>query len=131
MNLTPYSRNKILKTFELWRVPKDFAEPMYNYLVHGFEPGSCFTAVLANDFARAMLASHPANTVEAFKALTKWILDNVPSEARGSAAAVSAWCKLPTSTRRSILEDHKIVLTEAEEVWMTLQGAPTHEPHLY
>jgi hypothetical protein len=49
MNLTAHSRNRILKTFELWRVPKDFADPMYNYLVHGYEPGSFFTAVLAND----------------------------------------------------------------------------------
>ena len=131
MKLTPYSRNKILKTFEHWRVPKDFAEPMYNYLVHGFNPGSCFSAVLANDFARAMLASHPANTVEAFKALANWVADVVPREARGSFNNVGVWCSLPTSTRRSILEDHEIILTEAEEVWMTLQSAPTREPHLY
>jgi hypothetical protein len=69
MNLTPYSRNRILETFKTWRVDKEFADPMYNYLVLGFSPGSCFTSVLANDFLSAVSRSHPGNTIEAFKHL--------------------------------------------------------------
>jgi len=131
MNLTPYSRNRILKTFQTWHVEKEFADPMYNYLVHGFNPGSCFTAVLANDFLRAILASHPANTIEAFKHLAGWIRDNVPAEARGSYAAVDHWTSLTDTVRREVLESTGLVLTADQEMWATLKNIPTTEPVLY
>ena len=134
MKLTPYSRysrNRILGTFKMWEVPKDFADPMFNYLMHGFNPGSCFTAVLANDFLRAILASHPANTIEAFKHLAGWIRDNVPAEARGSYAAVDHWTSMGPEFRRSILESAGLVLTTDQEMWMTLKGEHTTEPVLY
>jgi Txe/YoeB family toxin of Txe-Axe toxin-antitoxin module len=131
MKLTDYSKKRIYDTFEKWRVARDFAEPMYNYLVFGFEPGSCFTSVLANDFFGAMTRSHPSNTVQAFKDLVKWIADTVPAEARGSYAAVKYWTALPEDTRRSILEDHRLVYKSEEEVWMTLQGRPSVDPELY
>jgi len=131
MNLTPYSRNRILKTFQDWHVEKEFADPMYNYLVHGFNPGSCFTAVLANDFLRAILASHPANTIEAFKHLAGWIRDNVPAEARGSYAAVDHWTSLTDTVRREVLESTGLVLTADQEMWATLKNIPTTEPVLY
>jgi len=114
-----------------WDMPKEFADPMYNYIVHGFNPGSCFTAVLANDFRRAIGASHPNNTVEAFKALAGWIEECMPPETKGSYNNVEVWCNLPEQTRRSILADYEIILTEAEEIWMALQGKPTNEPQLY
>jgi hypothetical protein len=131
MQLTKYSRNKILETFNKWRVDKEFADPMYNYLVFGFSPGSCFTSVLANDFFGAMTRSHPANTVEAFKALAKWIADTVPSEARGSYKAVEDWTRLTAEQRRVILEKYGVVLPEDQEVWLTLNDTPTQEPYLY
>jgi hypothetical protein len=131
MKLTKYSRNKILETFKRWDVPKDFADPMYNYLVHGFQPGSCFTAVLANDFRRAILASHPSNTVEAFKALAGWIDEVMPAETKGSYNNVDVWCSLPADVRRLILEDYEIIHTTQQEVMMTLQDKPTTEPVLY
>ena len=131
MKLTPYSRNRILSTFQTWHVDKEFADPMFNYLVHGFNPGSCFTAVLANDFLRAILASHPANTIEAFKHLAGWIRDNVPAEARGSYAAVDHWTSMSPEFRRSVLESAGLVLTTDQEMWMTLKGEHTTEPVLY
>jgi len=131
MKLTLYSRNRILKTFRDWHVDKDFADPMYNYLVHGFEPGSCFTSVLANDFFGAIIKSHPANTVEAFKALVKWIQDTVPAEARGSYAAVKHWTSLTETVRREVLESTGLVLTPDKEMWMTLQNVSTQELSLY
>ena len=54
MNITVYSRNRLYETFSKWDVPRDFADPMANYLVYGYEPGGCFTSVLANDFFAAM-----------------------------------------------------------------------------
>ena len=130
MKLKKYN-NRLLKTFETWQVPKDFAEPMYNYLVHGFSPGGCFTAVLANDFYAAIAKSHPANTVEAFKALGGWIQETVPYEARGSYHAVGNWCYLTSELRRDILEKQGLLYTEEEEVMLVLRNQYTQEPHLY
>ena len=131
MNLTKYSRNKLLGTFKTWDVPKDFADPMYNYLVHGYHPGSCFTSVLANDFAGAIAGSHPSNTIEAFKALVRWINDTVPLKACGNYAAVNNWCGLKSVQRRAILEELELIYTEEQEIWLVLKEEPTTEPLLY
>lgn len=131
MNLTVYSRNRIFDTFARWNVPKDFADPMFNYLVYGYQPGSCFTAILANDFIGAVRHSHPANTVEAFKSLAGWISDTLPREVYGSYAKVDVWCDLTSAGRRPILEKYNIVYTEKEEVWIALQNKSTQEPMLY
>ena len=131
MTLGEYSRNRLLKTFNTWVVPRDFADPMYNYLVHGFNPGSCFTAVLANDFLNAVSRSHPANTIEAFKSLAGWIRDTVPAEAQGSYAAVESWTKLTPTARRAILEDLDLIYSAKQETWLAISGEHTQEPMLY
>ena len=131
MNITVYSRNRLYETFSKWDVPRDFADPMTNYLVYGYEPGSCFTSVLANDFFAAIQHSHPANTVEAFKCLVGWINDCMPREARGSYNVVSNWCYLPPQARRLILEKNNLIYTEQEEIMLTLRSECTNEPMLY
>lgn len=131
MDISKYSRNKFRATFAHWKVPEDFAEPFYNYLVHGFGPGSCFTAVLANDFMSAMSRSHPANTVEAFKALVGWMRDSMPREAYGNYANVKAWCGLGDEDRRLILINHGLIHAPEQETWMALKGVPVTETVLY
>ena len=131
MKLSQYSRNIIMKTFKLWDVPKDFADPMYNYLVHGYNPGSCFTSVLANDFAGAIARSHPANTIEAFKALTGWMRDTMPNEAYSSYEAVDNWCYLKEDERRAVLEKHELIYSEKEETFLLIKGERVDEPVLY
>ncbi len=131
MKFTKYNRNRLLGTFQKWDVPKDFAEPMYNYLVHGYNPGGCFTSVLANDFYGAIQRSHPANTVEAFKLLTGWIHGEMPREAYGSYDAVNDWCYLNAEQRRAVLEKHEMIYTEEEEVMLVLRNQYTQEPMLY
>lgn len=120
-----------MQTFADWQVPKDFADPMFNYLVWGFQPGSFFTAVLANDFIGAIRRSHPGNTLEAKKALAGWIVDKVPGEARGSYELVDAWCDMTSDMRRPILEKCDLIYSEEDEAIMILSGANTVEPHLW
>jgi Txe/YoeB family toxin of Txe-Axe toxin-antitoxin module len=120
-----------MQTFERWGVPKEFAEPFYNYLVWGFRPGSCFEAILANDFAKAISRSHPSNTVEAFKALVGWINDVVPEEARGSHEQILLWSSIDEEQRRSILEEHRLIYPNKEEVMLILKDKPTIEPVLW
>lgn len=131
MKLTKYSTNRLMATFAKWEVSKDFAEPMYNYLVHGFNPGSCFTSVLANDFYGAIQRSHPANTITAFKELTGWLHSEAPRESYGSYDAVSDWCYLPAEQRRFILEENNMIYTEQEEIMLILQNKYIKETTLY
>jgi hypothetical protein len=104
---------------------------MANYLVYGYQPGSCFTAILANDFIGAIRSSHSSNTVEAFKALASWIKEHCPELAYGSYGRVDAWCDMTSEMRRPILEKKRIIYAEKEEVWMALKGEQTVEPVLY
>ena len=131
MNITVYSRNRLYETFTKWDVPRDFADPMANYLVYGYSPGGFFTSVLANDWTRAISSSHPANTVQAFKALTNWILDVLPVESYGNYEAVKFWLAITNSERRLILEKNNLIYTEQEEIMMTLRSESTNEPMLY
>lgn len=131
MKITVYSNNRLLDTARQWAVPRDFAGPMINYLLYGYEPGSCFTAVLANDFHRAIASSHPSNTVEAFKALTGWINECFPLESYGSYVDVDRWCEWAPEERRAALEYRGLIYTEQEEIMKTLKGEITYEPELY
>ena len=131
MNLTVYSQNRLRGTFALWDVPKDFADPMYNYLVYGYQPGSFFSYVLANNFVKAILSSHPGNTIEALKHLVGWMRDSLPEETWGSYTKVDEWCDMTWDLRRPILERCGLIYTEKEEVWLILKDEPTVEPVLY
>jgi hypothetical protein len=122
MNITHFSQQRLYATFRQWDVPMDFADPMANYLMYGLEPGSCFTAILHNDFYRAMQSSHPANTVEVFKALVGWIDGCMPKQAYGSCERVTAWINLDPEQRRAILEQYSLIYTAREETWLALKG---------
>jgi len=124
MKLTEYSKGRLRATFSKWEVDKDFADPMYNYLIFGFDPGGFFTAVLANDFAAAVQHSHPSNNISALKRLVGWINDCMPSDAYGSYTAVTEWYKMDDEDRRYCLERHHLLYTTKEEVWKALNGEP-------
>jgi hypothetical protein len=113
-----------------WSVPQEYFEPISNYLVYGFEPGSFFTALLANDFFRAMQHSHPANSVPELKHLTGWIESAVPFEAFGSYQKVTDWLRLTDDQRRALLIQRGLVYTEQQEIMLVLQDQKTHEPFL-
>ena len=123
MNLTEHSDLKIQATFDQWEVDGEYAQIMYNYLVYGFNPGSFFTSVLANDFVGAVNRSHPGKSISALKRLVGWIRDYMPATAWGSYGAVKAWVDLDASQRRQILEEHSLIFTEREETWKVLNNA--------
>lgn len=130
MELTKYSQNRLMKSLHLWHVDKDFADPMYNYLIYGWEPGGFFMSWYANE-ATAIVHSHPANSVESLKNLTKWMINCMPAEAWGSRAQVRAWLKMTDSQRRLHLEFRNLVYSEQEEIMMALKNEPTVEPIFY
>lgn len=124
MKLSKYSVKKFNEGIELWRVDKDFADPMFNYLVYGFSPGSFFTAVLANDFTSAIARSHPGNTITALKALTGWINNCMPRMAWGSYENVKAWQDKDEEDRRHILVMHNLIFAPKQETFLEIQGEP-------
>lgn len=131
MKLSEHSKNKLLGTFAQWSVAKDYADPMYNYLVYGFAPGSFFTAVLANDFGRAIQHSHPSNSIPALKNVVGWMGEVMPEMACGSYEAVSEWMSLNPEQRRSALESRCLIYTQEDEMMLVLQGERTQEPILW
>jgi len=132
MNLTKYSKYKLQNKMALYKVDKDFADPIYNYLVLGFSPGSFFRSVLANQFMDAVARSHPANTIPALKNLVCFIVNEMPDGiTHGSYEIVDAWTKLSTDERRKILEECRLVFTEKEEIVKVLKDDPVNEPVIW
>jgi hypothetical protein len=131
MNLTKFSRDRMMVTASRWTVPRDYFDPMYNYLVHGFEPGSFWSAVLANDFMRAVQHSHPSNTIDALKHTVGWIRDSFPEQSYGDHDKVILWQGLEPIQRRRILESTDMIYSEQQEVMLALQGKQSYEPMLY
>ena len=121
MKLTQYSVERIHASAAVWTVDLDYRESLICYLVYGFQPGSFWSAVLANDFRRAVQCSHPANTVPALKAATGWIWDSFPAVSRGTPEAVNRWLAMTEAERRGHLELCGLIHTEREEVELLLQ----------
>jgi hypothetical protein len=131
MNLTKFSRNRMMESATYWSVPLEYFEPLYNYLVHGFEPGSFWSAVLANDFWRAVLASHPSNDITNLKHVVGWIRDSWPAATYGDYPSLQTWIAFSTLERRRYLEQAHLVYSEQEEVMMSLKNVRTHEPIMW
>jgi hypothetical protein len=130
MNITKYSRDLMMLSASRWTVPRDYFDPLYNYLVHGYEPGSFWTAVLANDFMRAVQSSHPSNDIPALKHTVGWIQDSFPRESYGNIYIVEDWVNRSADDRRQILESARMIYTEQEEIMLGLRGQRTEEPQL-
>ena len=131
MNLTKFSRDRMMVTASRWTVPRDYFEPLHNYLVHGFEPGSFWSAVLANDFMRAVQHSHPSNDIPALKNTVGWIQDSWPKAAYGDRSTIQTWVAFSGHERRLYLEHHNLIYSEQEEVMMALQGKKSYEPMMW
>lgn len=131
MKITAHSKNRIMESAAYWSVSKEFFDPMYNYLVYGYEPGSFFTALLANDLFGAIPRSHPSNNIEALKHLCGWIQDKFPKQAWGTYDRVDNWSHFPEERRRELLEEASLIYTEKEEIMLGLRGEKTVEPMLW
>ena len=131
MNISKLNRDRVMLSASRWTVPREYFDPLYNYLVHGFEPGSFWTAVLANDFMTAVQHSHPSNDIPALKHCVGWIRDTFPQGSYGDYQSIKYWVNMDPSERRMTLEHHRILLTEQEEIMAALKGQQSEEPYLY
>lgn len=129
MKLANLSKYKLYNNMAQYEVAKDYADPIYGYLVHGFEPGSFFTSVLANDFSNAISHSHPSNTIPALKNLVIWMGNELPKDVtHGSYEIVAKWLEKSSEERRVVLERYRLIYTEHDEVIRILKGEVAVEP---
>lgn len=129
MNITKYSRNRFMETLNTWEVPREYADRMFEYFVHGFAPGSFFTAMLANDFACAIASSHPANSIVGLKNLVGWLRSTMTyGKAWGDYNTVKSWLAMSESERRDVLVEHGLVYSEQQEIMLALKNERTVEP---
>jgi hypothetical protein len=131
MKLSNNSKYLFYRSSKEWEVDMEYAQVMYNYFVHGFQPGGFFTALLANDAFNALSRSHPGNTVQALKNLVNW-LGNLPLRgvAYGSYPAVEGWLTATPDFRREILEKAYLILPEQDEIMMVLRGEKIDPPYI-
>ena len=112
-----------------YEVARDYADPIYNYLVHGYGPGSFFTSLLANDFKGAVARSHPSNTIPALKHLVTWIVNELPEGVtHGSYEIVAKWLEKSSEECRVVLEQRQLIYSEHDEVIRILKGQVAKEP---
>ena len=104
---------------------------MYNYLIFGYEPGSFFNSLLANDLFGAIPRSHPSNSIEALKHLCGWIQDKFPEQSWGSYDKINTWLALSSEQRRALLEGKQLIYTEQAEIMLGLRGEKSVEPMLW
>ena len=131
MKVSKLNRDRVMLSASRWCVAREYFDPLYNYLIHGFEPGSFWTAVLANDFMTAVQHSHPANDIPALKHAVGWIRDAFPMGSYGDYQSIKYWTRMDPSERRMTLEQHQILLTEQEEIMAALKGVQSQEPVLW
>jgi len=129
MKLSEHSRNRLLHSFDRWEVKQEYSQPVYDYLVNGFEPGSFYTAVLANDFMSAVIRSHPGNQIGTLKGLAGWISNTMPNTAWGSYDRVQTWLKTSDQDRRAVLEQCNLIYTTKDETWLILKNEETDNPY--
>ena len=132
MKLSAHSKNRMIETFHQYEVPKEYADPIFNYLVHGFHPGGFWNSVFANDFIGAMARSHPANTIPALKKVVSWMMNHlVTGTTHGSYTVVDQWLEKTPEQRREVLEALGLIYPEKTEIVLILKDVPTYEPQLW
>lgn len=125
MELNRISKFKFYSIAKDWEVDKEYVDIIYNYLIHGFSPGSFFTSLLANDAFGAISRSHPANTMSALKSLVGWLNDiRLHGTAYGNYDLVNDWLKMDADARRLVLESRGLIFSEEEETWRMLKDGP-------
>lgn len=96
-------------------VHQDCRHAIFNYLVHGYNPGGFLTAVMTNDLYRAAATADIENS----KRLTRvanFVTQALPSCCYGSHAAMEAWRERTDQERELLLIDRALLPTLFEVI---------------
>ena len=87
----------------LWpHVHVDCQEAIFNYLLHGYEPGGFLVAVLVNDLYAAACKADFVN-VEHLGYVAKFVVQALPTMCYGSAERVRNWSTMDQEERERVL----------------------------
>lgn len=127
MNLSKYSKLKFFGELNHWHLDADTMQQLYNYLVHGFSPGSFHEALFSNDAAGALSRSHPGNNLLNLINLARFLRSTVLwGRAFGSYEVVGEWLRMSDEQRRAILIDAGMANSEARDIDLALRD--DHDP---
>jgi len=84
-------------------IPDGIQEGLWNYMAYGLSPGGFMTAVLKNNFQRAMASADHSWSGTSFKQLAKWVDEYMPPYMRGDEASMIAWQEKTDEERRDIM----------------------------
>ena len=103
-------------------MPEDWEDELYNYIVLGFNGGSFFMSLYANDNILAVSRkSHELSSMRSIRSIMGWLSNKAPAACWGSQDKIIAWMRLTTDQRREICEELNLLPTEKEEVWDILK----------
>lgn len=84
-------KSKLLN-FDGYKMTEQSKESLYNYLVHGFEPGSFMTSVLSNDLFGAVSRADFLN-IDLISQYARWIENCAPYGSYGDRDTVRGWLR--------------------------------------
>ena len=73
-------------------IPEHTHDALIRYFVHGMEPGSFVTAMLAGDLFNAAFKADHLNKL-AMGNIAVWIVHHAPHNSYGNADIVATWCR--------------------------------------
>lgn len=73
-----------------YQMTQQSKESLYNYFVHGFEPGSFMRSVLSNNLFAAAGSADSVNT-KLLGEYANWLVNHAPYQSYGSPEAVQGW----------------------------------------
>jgi hypothetical protein len=84
------NNHSTLLNFNNYRLTEQSKESLYNYFVHGLEPGGFMTCVLSNDLIGAAGRADFVN-IDLLGEYAKWLVNHAPYQSYGSPEAVKGW----------------------------------------
>ena len=84
------NNHSTLLNFDNYRLTEQSKESLYNYFVHGLEPGGFMTSVLCNDLYGAAGRADFVN-IDLLGEYAKWLVNHAPYQSYGSPELVKGW----------------------------------------
>lgn len=84
-------KSKLLD-FSGYKLTEQSKESLYNYFVHGLEPGSFMTAVLTNDLYSAVGRADFVN-IDLIPEYARWLVNRAPYGSFGDRDTVKGWLR--------------------------------------
>lgn len=78
MKYSQFSKDRLRRRIREYSSMVNIRESLENYLLYGYDPGSCYKAFFAGDSFNCFLHGHPANSFLEFKEMSAFIVNLCP-----------------------------------------------------